>query len=165
MELKFRRDQHADVIEMLQQVPIFYQMNKDILESLLKDATEETFTSGQTIIKDGSFLADLFVILSGKVEVKKKGTELATLSKGQFFGEMAFLNDAPTGRSADIVATEETKCLKIKGPVWYSFLRKNPDVAIEVIRTLANRLRNTSYSFTELQNLPSHTEKPASSPA
>lgn len=71
----------------------------------------------------------------------KKGVAIATLREGQFFGEMAFLNDRPTGRSADIIAVDKTRCLSIKGPVWYAFLRKNPDVAIEVIRTLANRQR------------------------
>jgi CRP-like cAMP-binding protein len=89
--------------------------------------------------------------------VRKRGALIAKLSKGQFFGEMAFLNDSPTGRSADIVAVEETKCVVIKGPVRYAFLRRNPDVAIEVIRTLADRLRSTSWALSELQNLPSKT--------
>jgi CRP-like cAMP-binding protein len=158
VELKFRReDQSKKVVELLRNVPLFYELDDDDLESLLDDASEETFAAGQAIVNDGSFLADLYIILNGRVEVRKKGNVLATLGKSQFFGEMAFLNDEPTGRSADIVAIEETRCLKIKGPVWYAFLRKNPDVAIEVIRALARRLRNTSWTLSELQNLPSAT--------
>ncbi|MDA4118274.1 MAG: cyclic nucleotide-binding domain-containing protein [Thaumarchaeota archaeon] len=159
MELKFRREDESNkkVVELLREVPIFYEMDGKAIESLLDQASEETFPAKSAIVEDGSYLADLYIILSGRVEVRKKGKVIAKLGKGQFFGEMAFLNDEPTGRSADIVAVGETKCLKIKGPLWYAFLRKNPDVAIEVIRTLARRLRNTNWTLSELQNLPSTT--------
>lgn len=155
MQSKLRAEQGSSrSIEILRNVPILLQLDDSQLKSLLKEAGEYTFPPGQTIVKDGSFLADLYIILSGKVEVKKKGKVMAKLGKGQFFGEMAFLNDDHTGRSADIVALEQTKCLRIKGAVWYAFLRKNPDVAIEVIRVLANRLRNADWTLSELQNLP-----------
>lgn len=158
MELKFqRKGESAKVVELLHKVPLFYELQGRDLESLLDSANEETFPAKHTIIKDGSFLADLYIILEGGVEVRKKGKLITKLGRGQFFGEMAFLNDEPTGRSADIITLEETRCLEIKGPVWYAFLRKNPDVAIEVIRTLAKRLRNTNWALSELQNLPSTT--------
>jgi CRP/FNR family transcriptional regulator, cyclic AMP receptor protein len=141
-------------IELLRRVPVLSELSEEALKSLLNEATEQAFAPNQVIIKDGSYLADLYIILSGRVEVKKKGSSIAKLGKGQFVGEMAFVNDGPTGRSADIVALEETHCLTIKGATWYAFLRRNPDVAIEVIRTLADRLRNIDWNFSELQNLP-----------
>lgn len=141
-------------IALLHTVPILSGLEDKALESLLNEADEESFPADSVIVKDGSFLADLYIILRGKVEVRKKNIVIARLGKGQFFGEMAFLNDSPTGRSADIVAVDETSCLKINGPVWYAFLRRHPDVAIEVIRVLADRLRNTNWALRELQNLP-----------
>lgn len=141
-------------VGLLRGVSILADPSDTMLESLLAEATEKTFGADQTIIKDGSYLANLYITISGRVEVRKKASIIARLGKGQFFGEMVFLNDKPTGRSADIVAVEETRCLEIPGPVWYAFLRRNPDVALEAIRTLADRLRNVDWALGELQNLP-----------
>jgi CRP/FNR family transcriptional regulator, cyclic AMP receptor protein len=155
MELKLRKkDDLPKVIELLRAVPIFHDMQDKDLESLLEVANEATFPPGHVIVQDGSFLADFYIILQGKVEVRKKETPLAHLKTGDFFGEMAFLNDKPTGRSADIVAIEQTRCLFIKGAHVYSFLRKNPDVAIEIMRVLANRLREMNWALSSLQNMP-----------
>lgn len=143
-----------DAVELLQRVPVLSGLEPDALASLARDVSEAKFGAGDTIVKDGSFLADLYIITAGRVEVRKRGKTIAKLGRGQFFGEMAFLNDSPTGRSADIVAIEETTCLDVKGAVWYAFLRRNPDVSIEVIRMLADRLRNTDWTLSELQNLP-----------
>jgi CRP/FNR family transcriptional regulator/voltage-gated potassium channel len=155
MELKFgKKEEVPRVIELLHTVSIFRDIPDKDLESLLLVANESTFQPGQVIVKDGSLLADFYILLSGKVEVRKKDTVLATLKMGEFFGEMAFLNDKPTGRSADIVALEQTRCLYIKGAQFYSFLRKNPDVAIEIMRTLANRLREVNWALSSLQNVP-----------
>lgn len=151
--MRVGKGQDAD-LELLRRVPVLAGIENGALESLIKEAPARTFAANETIIKDGSYLANLYIITSGKVEVRRKGSVIAKLGKGQFFGEMAFLNDHPTGRSADIVATEETRCLDIPGPVWYAFLRRNPDAAIEVIRVLAERLRNTDWKLSELQNLP-----------
>ena len=143
-----------ELVEFLRAVPILHGLDDDALRSLAKDSTKEAFPPGGLIVRDGSPLADLYIVLQGRVEVKKKGAVITSLKNGQFFGEMAFLNELPTGRSADIVATEETSCLRLKGAVWYAFLRKNPDVAIEVIRVLSARLRETDWTLGALQNLP-----------
>ncbi len=148
------------VVDLLRQVPILHDLEKRSLEALLRDAREETYAPGQVMVKDGSLLAELYIILRGRVEVRKKSRVIAALGKGQFFGEMAFLDEYQTGRSADIVPIEQTTCLSIKGPAFYAFLRKNPDVAIEVIRTLAKRLRNANWALQELRNLPPAREAP-----
>jgi CRP/FNR family transcriptional regulator, cyclic AMP receptor protein len=149
------KNREKEVMGYLKQVPVLQGLEDKSLESLRRDAEEETYSSGKVIVKEGSLLSDLYIILRGRVEVRRKGASIAKLGRGQFFGEMAFLNEEPTGRSADIVAMEETDCLRIKGPAWYSFLRKNPDVAIEVIRTLTSRLRSTDWALSDhLQNLP-----------
>ena len=155
MGVKFATEEEGQkTIEFLQMVPVFSGLEEKTLESLLDHADEETFPAGAVILREGSPLADLYIVLRGKVEVRKKNAVLARLGKGQFFGEMAFLNELPTGRSADIVAIEETRCLSIKGPVFYAFLRRNPDTAIEVIRMLASRLREADWTLGVLENIP-----------
>jgi len=132
---------------------MFSELEPKQLASLLEESTIKTYEEGATIIEDGSLLADMYIIVKGKVGVRKKGRLIARLDDGQFFGEMAVLNAEPTGRSADVLATERTTCIRIRGLAWTAFLRKNPDVAIEVIRHLAARLRKTSRSLS-LLNLP-----------
>ena len=149
MNPKFSEKEEADLVKTLRNVPIFYNLNDDAIKSLLSIASETSFPSGKLIVKEGSRDDTLHVILSGAVEVRKKSKKIARLGVGQFFGEMAFLDDLPSERSADVVSVEETESLCIPGWSWYSFLRKNPDVAIEVIRTLGHRLREANEALAD----------------
>jgi len=83
MELKFRkREELPKVIELLHSVSIFRDIPARDLESLLEVANEATFQPDQVIVKEGSLLADLYILLAGEVEVRKKETVLATLKAG-----------------------------------------------------------------------------------
>jgi CRP/FNR family transcriptional regulator, cyclic AMP receptor protein len=149
MNPKLSEKKDPELVRILRNVPIFYNLNEDSIKTLLEIASETTFAPGRVIVKEGSRDDTLHVILNGQVEVRKNGRPIASLGTGQFFGEMAFLDDLPSERSADVVTVEETRSLSIPGWSWYSFLRKNPDVAIEVIRTLAHRLREANEALTD----------------
>jgi len=149
MNPKFSEKEEPELVRALRNVPIFYNLNDDSIKSLLDIATEASFPPGKVIVKEGSRDDTLHVILSGTVEVRKKGKIIASLGAGQFFGEMAFLDDLPSERSADVVSVEQTRSLSIPGWSWYSFLRRNPDVAIEVIRTLGHRLREANEALAD----------------
>jgi CRP-like cAMP-binding protein len=145
----FSTKDEGEVLKLLHNVPIFFDLDSEALKSITTISTQATFEPGKKIIQEGGYGDSLHLILVGKVEVRKNGKMIATLGIGQFFGEMAFLDDLSRKRSADVVAIEETKCLVIPAWSWYNFLRKNPDVAIEVIRSLAHRLRDTSLSLAD----------------
>ena len=149
MNPRFSEKDEPELIRLLRNVPIFYNLNDDSLRSLLEIANEASFLPGKTIMKEGSRDDTLHIILAGRVEVQKNGKPIAKLGIGQFFGEMAFLDDLPSERSADVVSVEQTRCIAIPGWSWYSFLRKNPDVAIEVIRTLGHRLREANEALAD----------------
>ncbi len=135
---------HTEIIQLLRNVPIFYMLDEKTLHSVSEVGKLVDFEPNTRIVKQYQRDNTLYLILEGQVQVRKGDKVLAKLGLGQFFGEMAFLDDMPTERSADVVTTEETKCLAIPGWSWYNFLRTHPDVAIEVIRSLAARLRETS---------------------
>jgi CRP/FNR family transcriptional regulator, cyclic AMP receptor protein len=149
MNPKFSEKDEPELVRALRNVPIFYNLNDQAIKSLLEIANEVTSPPGKVIVKEGSRDDTLHVILGGSVEVRKKGKTIATLGAGQFFGEMAFLDDLPSERSADVVSAVETRSISIPGWSWYSFLRKNPDVAIEVIRTLGHRLREANEALAD----------------
>ena len=149
MNPKFSEREEPELVRALRNVPIFYNLNDDSIKSLLDIASDSNYPVGKVIVKERSRDDTLHVILSGSVEVRKNGKTIASLGNGQFFGEMAFLDDLPSERSADVVSTSPTRSLSIPGWSWYAFLRRNPDVAIEVIRTLGHRLREANEALAD----------------
>ncbi len=104
------------------------------------------FSAGTVLFREGDRGEEMFIIQSGKVKISKKirGVEktLATLEKGEFFGEMAILNDKPRSATAEVV--EEGDMLVIDRKTFETLLRSNVEIAIRFIRRLADRLRETN---------------------
>src|SRR5512146_2277537 len=88
----------------------------------------------------------MFIIQTGKVKISKRirGVEktLATLDKGEFFGEMAILNDKP--RSATAETIEDCEMLVIDRKTFDALIRGNVEIAVRFIKRLADRLRETN---------------------
>jgi CRP-like cAMP-binding protein len=84
------------------------------------------------------------VIASGRVEVIKGAesqhpTVIGTLGSGEFFGEMAVIDDHP--RSATIRAIEETECVAIRREDFLETLQLRPQIAVRMLPILVRRLR------------------------
>ncbi|MCM2314564.1 MAG: cyclic nucleotide-binding domain-containing protein [Thermoanaerobaculia bacterium] len=105
-----------------------------------------SFPGGSTIFQEGDLGTEMFIILEGRVRIEKKirGEThlLSTLEKGDFFGEMGVLENAP--RSADAVAESDCKLLAITGSRFDEMIRKNPEIAVRIIRKYATRLREAN---------------------
>lgn len=105
------------------------------------------FPKGSVIFSEGDLGLAMYVVESGEVEIRKKlGREnrvLATLGKGDFFGEMCMLEDE-TPRSATAVATSDVEAVMIDQSAFTFILRHNPEIAIRMMRKLALRLRQTT---------------------
>src|SRR5205085_7860564 len=101
----------------------------------LKDSTV-TYPAGERIFAQGELGTEMFIIQDGVVEIVKEISGethlLSTLEKGDFFGEMAVLDDVP--RSADAVARTEVRLLVINGARFDEMLRRNPEIAVRIIR-------------------------------
>jgi len=101
---------------------------------------------GTVLFHEGDKGEEMFIIQSGKIKISKRirGVEktLATLEKGEFFGEMAILNDKP--RSASAETLEDSEMLVIDRKTFDTLLRSNVEIAIRFIKRLADRLRETN---------------------
>ena len=110
-----------------------------------KSSFSVAFQAGDSIFKEGDLGTEMFIVQEGKVEVLKhfKGEDqrLAVLGQGDFFGEMAILEDMPRTASARAVA--DCILLKINGSTFDQMLRKNPEIAVRMMRKLSRRLRET----------------------
>jgi len=104
------------------------------------------FPAGTVLFREGDRGEEMFILQSGKVKISKKirGVEktLATLEKGEFFGEMAILNDKPRSASAETI--EDSDMLVIDRKTFETLLRSNVEIAIRFIKRLADRLRETN---------------------
>ncbi len=112
------------------------------------------FPKGSLIFREGEPGDSMFFIESGKVKILKKirGGEkvLTILQRGDFFGEMAILTGKP--RTASAEAMSDVKVLEIKKDFFEEFLKTNVDVAIKLIKKMAERLRETDMLL-EMANL------------
>jgi len=105
------------------------------------------FAAGQPIFGEGEVGTEMFVIQSGTVEVFKRsrrGEEklLATLEKGDFFGEMSILEDVP--RTASARAKTDCELVRINQSTFDEMLRHNAEIAVRMLRKLSRRLRETT---------------------
>jgi CRP-like cAMP-binding protein len=102
----------------------------------------KVFPAGHVLFRQGEQGAAMYVIQSGQVEISRtmQGREavLATLPAGEFFGEMALVNNRP--RSATATVKREARLLVIDGMTFEAMLRGRTEIAVRIIRTLARRL-------------------------
>jgi CRP-like cAMP-binding protein len=111
----------------------------------VKDASG-AFAAGEVIFRQGDLGTEMFIIQEGEVDIVKhiggESHHLSHLEKGDFFGEMSVLESMP--RTADAVAATDVRVLVINGARFDEMLRKNPEVAVRIIRKYCKRLREAN---------------------
>ncbi len=100
------------------------------------------FPAGTVLFEQGQGGSEMYVVCSGRVEivrqVRGRETVLAVLPPGEFFGEMAIINNQP--RSATARTPEDSRLLVIDGQTFESMIRSNTEIAVRMIKKLAGRL-------------------------
>lgn len=131
-------DQIAD---RLSAVDIFAPLSPDELRQLSKATVVHVFAPGETLIRAGDEGSSMFVVHSGRVavQISDRGTPrtVATLTDGNFFGEMALFTGEP--RTANVVAVEETEVFEIGHAAMKHIFETNPDLAESISWTIAER--------------------------
>jgi CRP-like cAMP-binding protein len=111
------------------------------------------FPPEAVLAKEGDRGDTMFIITDGKVNVIKQTAQgekvLATLKDGDIFGEMALMGLQNT-RAASVRAATETSVLELNKAAFTTLIKKSPDIAINVIRILTERLRDTNSRLTAL---------------
>ena len=130
-----------DVIDVLAGLALFADLDRPQLESVAHTFDEDMFPQGQRVLRQGFAGSNFYVILDGEAAVRVDGQDLATLSRGDFFGEVSvLLGQAPT---ADIVALRSLRCLVLPGSQVREFLVAHPAVMFRMLQAEARRLRTT----------------------
>jgi CRP-like cAMP-binding protein len=147
MKLTLGRREESELFQMLEDVPLFSGLGKGTIRMLASEFKERKYQPGEVIESEGDMAIAFYLITEGAVEVRKGKTTLAKLGRGQFFGEMALLDRQP--RSATVVAIESTKCLLLTSWSWNALVKTEPKLAVELLKELARRLRETNRALSE----------------
>jgi len=148
----------SSTVDKLKHISFFADMGEYDLKQIAEITEEKSYSKGEVIVEERTSAERFFIIYKGKIEITKQfedGEEfvLAVHSDGDFFGEMALLDEGL--RSATARAVAPTTVLEITRLNFETLLYKAPVVAYHIIRELSSRLRETGallISFLQRRN-------------
>lgn len=129
----------STLVELLQHVKLFNNVEKKDLESIARSFKERTFQPGDMIAEEGKSGIGFFVIETGTAKATHGDIEIATLGPGASFGEVALIDEGP--RSATIVAETELKCWGLSAWEFRPLAETNATVAWNLARIVAGYVR------------------------
>jgi len=127
------------VLEMLAAVPLFSACSKAELRRIVGLGTSVTVAPGTTLTTQGAVGREFFLVTSGTARCFRDGMLVARFGPGDFFGEMALLDQAP--RTATIVADEPMELLVLDAREFDSLIDDAPSIARKLLKALAARQR------------------------
>jgi CRP-like cAMP-binding protein len=131
----FSHDTKADA---LGRAPLFEALSRDELKELAKLSEDLEVPEGKVLCREGETAQEFFVIVDGEVDVTQDGERVATLSDGDFFGEIALLEDIP--RTATVTAKAPLRFFVLTRQAFWSLIERQPDVERKILRALAKRV-------------------------
>lgn len=129
----------SDAVELIARVPFFEGLDEKSRKAVVREGKEVSFAAGDRVVSEKGSGVGFYLVIDGKVEVRKGQKVLAALGKGEFFGEMSVIDGEP--RSADVVATSPTRCWVLPAWNFAGLIKAHPEVAIPMLKELVKRLR------------------------
>jgi CRP/FNR family cyclic AMP-dependent transcriptional regulator len=131
-------------VEQLKRVPLFADLDQRELQSLASSFKERIFEAGSTVVGEGSGGVGFFIIDEGDAKVTVGGEERARLGPGQYFGELALIDEGT--RTATITAETELKCYGLTSWEFRPLVEGNSQIAWKLLQALAKQLREARVS-------------------
>jgi len=126
-------------VELLQRVPLFEDFERGDLQRLSRSFKQRVFDAGSTVADEGRTGAGFFVIETGEATVSVRGTEHGKLGPGDYFGEIALIDDG--ARRATVTADSELRCYGLTSWEFRPLVEGNASIAWKLLETMAKRLR------------------------
>ena len=133
-------------LESLRSVPLFASLDDEAARDLRNLLSEKNVPQNTRLFRQGDTGDAMYLIESGRVRISihdddKQELTLAELAQGDFFGEMSIIDGRQ--RSADAKVIEDSRLAVLSRDAFLSFVRTKPDVALEMLSALTDRLRRT----------------------
>ncbi|NER34348.1 MAG: Crp/Fnr family transcriptional regulator [Oscillatoria sp. SIO1A7] len=135
--------------------PLFSGASPETLEWLLSVADEHEYPANRAVLMEDAWGNAVYFLLSGWVKVRRlsgdNAVTLAILGKGDFFGEMAILDESP--RSTDVIALSQVQLISVSAQRFIQTLFKDVQLHHRMLQLMVRRLRQTNVRF-QLRNKP-----------
>lgn len=140
---------------LLERHPLLVNLDADQLGRISRAGEVESYNPAEAIVAEGSLGDALFLILSGQVAVHRGAQTFATLSAGEFFGEMSLVEPAP--RSATVTAMSATFLFRLPHDALRELITDDAGAAsvllVQVVKTLSERLRRANAMLSSVDML------------
>ncbi len=125
--------------DTLKNVPLFAGLDNRELEQIASSMRERRYKAGDTITQEGSGGAGFFIVAEGEAEVSVGGeTKPATVGPGEYFGEIALLNDSL--RTATLTARTDMLCYGMTPWDFRPLVETNSEIAWKLLSAMAEKL-------------------------
>ena len=152
----FRRKSQVDpVLKALEKVPIFETLSEKELKNIAQLTHEREYKLNEFIFKKHAPAEGMYVILEGEIEIKdpKSGNLFANLISGDFFGELALLDEEP--RSDSALCNKPTRLIGFFRTDLLTLIQRYPELGNKILlnlaRVLGERLRQTNRNIIKLK--------------
>ena len=145
----FRNKNNSNpILKALEEVPIFENLSNNELKNIAQLTHEREYKSSEYVFKKHAPAEGMYVILEGNVEIKdpESGKIFAKLHSGDFFGELALLDEEP--RSATAICNNPSRLIGFFRTDLLTLMKRSPDLGNKILlnlsRVLGERLRRTN---------------------
>lgn len=136
----------AEEVELLKKIPLFANIETSKLKLLAFTSERVRFKQGDSLFHQGEIGDSAYIIVDGSADVvvdTPSGPKtVATVAKNDFVGEIAILCDVP--RTATVTAKTDLTTLCISKDLFFRLVTEFPQMAVEIMRVLAQRLEKTT---------------------
>jgi len=131
-----------EAVDLLKRVPLFSDLDRKELERVAASMKERTFSSGETVTTEGQGGVGFFVIEDGEATVTVGGEERRRLGPGDYFGEVALLNES--ARTATITADTELRCYGLTSWEFRPLVETHGSIAWKLLQAMSKTYQSPS---------------------
>lgn len=129
--------------QQLASVPLLAGLDGRIRRRLAETGKRRSYAPDEEIVREGSTGTALYIVLSGNARVVRGGEQIGEVKAGDFFGELALIEEHP--RSASVIAATETECLLFPAWEFSALLGEHPEIAVPIMKALIGRLHRREH--------------------
>jgi uncharacterized membrane protein len=132
---------------LLQSIPLFKGLSSEDLSFLAYAVNIQSYNAKGIIFKQGDMGDTMYIVVKGCVNISvldsnSESISLKDLTRGEYFGELALIDDKP--RSASAIAATDVELLELTREMLSNYIHAEPRVAMTILRTMSQRLRETN---------------------
>jgi len=136
--------------------PLFSTANPQTIAAILAAVDKHEYPSDRTVLMEDAWGNAVYFVASGWVKVRRLYKDevftIAIMGPGDFFGEMAILDESP--RSTDVVALSPVELLSVSAQSFIQILFKDAELHHRLLQLMVKRLRQTNFRFQQLHQKP-----------